>query len=307
MTSPALDPSILPNLASKTVIVTGGANGIGASTVHYCHQNGANVVIADLPSARQDAEKLIGGLSEKSRVVFVPVNIIIWKEIKELFSTAVKKFGQINIVIANAGIMESRGFFDFQLDEDGGLLEDDISSRVIDVNLKGTMNTLRLAVFHMKDNKPTQDGSRGSVVLVSSTSGYVGGTRVVSYVSSKHGIIGLLRSAHQKAGELGIKVNAVAPFVTPTHITKGYSDLWIQRGLPSNTPEQVALGILSISLTSDIQGKCYLIVGGTMRELEAPIAASVPTWMGEGFAKLFQEIGQFFQELGGYPLAPTKV
>ncbi|KAF7544841.1 hypothetical protein G7046_g9701 [Stylonectria norvegica] len=112
-----------------------------------------------------------------------------------LFAAAVERFGRVDIVVANAGIMESRRFFDFEVDE-GGKLREDGAGRVIDVNLKGTMNTLRLAVFHMKDNTPDASGWRGSVVLVSSTSGYFGGTEVVSYISSKHGVIGLLRASH---------------------------------------------------------------------------------------------------------------
>jgi NAD(P)-dependent dehydrogenase (short-subunit alcohol dehydrogenase family) len=111
----------------------------------------------------------------------------------------------------------------------------------------------------MKDNSPAEDGWRGSIVLVSSTSGYFGGTEVVSYVSSKHGIIGLLRSSCAKTKRMGIRLNGVAPFITPTYITSGYSDLWNDRGLPINTPDQVALGILQMSLDPNMQGGCSLV------------------------------------------------
>ena len=122
-----------------------------------------------------------------------------------------------------------------------------------------TNPALRLAAFSMKENSPAQDGWRGSIVLVSSTSGYFGGTEVVSYVSSKHGIIGLLRSARTKAKCMGIRLNGVAPFITPAYITSGYSDLWNGRGLPINTPDQVALGILQIGLDPEMHGRCGLV------------------------------------------------
>ena len=96
-------------------------------------------------------------------------------------------------------------------------------------------------------------------MLVSSTSGYFGGTEVVSYISSKHGVIGLLRSSHGPAGRLGIRVNAVAPFITPTHITAGYSDTWKAEGLPINTPDNVARGITHMALDTSLQGKCGLV------------------------------------------------
>lgn len=128
-------------LDSKTVIVTGSANGIGAETVRLYNSQGAYVVIADLPSSRTTAGVLIKTLPRPDRAIFVPVNITIWKEISSLFDQAKRRFGRIDIVVANAGIMESRSFYDFETDNDGSLIEDDGFHRVIDVNLKGTMNS----------------------------------------------------------------------------------------------------------------------------------------------------------------------
>lgn len=111
----------------------------------------------------------------------------------------------------------------------------------------------------MKDNAADEMGWRGSVILVSSTSGYLGGTEVVSYISSKHGVIGLLRSSQAPAARLGVRVNGVAPFITPTHITEGYSAAWKAEGLPTNTPEDVATGIRHMALDTSMQGKCCLV------------------------------------------------
>jgi NAD(P)-dependent dehydrogenase (short-subunit alcohol dehydrogenase family) len=119
----------------------------------------------------------------------------------------------------------------------------------------------------MKDNSPDQDGWRGSVVLVASTSGYFGGTEVISYVSSKHGVIGLLRASHGAAERLGIRVNAVAPLTTPTFMTSGFSTAWEAEGLPTNTPAAVAAGILQMSLDTHMRGKCCL-VGFTVQHLD---------------------------------------
>ena len=116
-------------------IVTGGANGIGLEAVRKYHASGANVVIADLPSAQVAADKAIQSLGDDApRAMFVAVNITDWEEVSALFTCAINKFGRVDIVVANAGIMESREFFDFQTDEAGRLMYDG-SSRVIDVNL----------------------------------------------------------------------------------------------------------------------------------------------------------------------------
>lgn len=111
----------------------------------------------------------------------------------------------------------------------------------------------------MKSNPVDKDGANGSVVLIASTSGYFGGTGVVSYIASKHGVVGLARASQRKASELGVRINVVAPFFTPTHITTGYSQAWSERGLPANTVEDVANAILAISTDPAKQGHSVLV------------------------------------------------
>jgi NAD(P)-dependent dehydrogenase (short-subunit alcohol dehydrogenase family) len=99
----------------------------------------------------------------------------------------------------------------------------------------------------------------GSVVLVASTSGYFGGTGVSAYVTSKHGVIGLLRSSKKVAEKYGIRVNAVAPFFTPTHITGSYSTQWKEAGLEANTPGDVATVIAQTALDTKRHGTATLV------------------------------------------------
>ena len=67
----------------------------------------------------------------------------------------------------------------------------------------------------MSSNPKDSDGARGSIILVASTSGYFGGTGVVSYIATKHGVVGAARASQRKANELDIRVNVIAPFFTP--------------------------------------------------------------------------------------------
>ena len=136
----------LANGKPKTVIVTGGAGGIGAQTIREFHSKGCNVAIADLPLAQTTANDLISSLSDPSRALYHATDITNWESMRSLFKTTKEKFGQIDIVIANAGMMESQDFFDFEEDEGGELKESAYASRVIDVNLKGTMNSMSLAL-----------------------------------------------------------------------------------------------------------------------------------------------------------------
>lgn len=135
-------PYRLPNGDPKTVIVTGGASGIGAQTIRTYASHGCNVVIADLPSSSSAANAVISSLPDPSRALYQPANIVNWEEMKALFRETKSKFGQVDIVVANAGLMESKGFFDFEEDDQGELKEPSEAWRVIDVNLKGTMNSM---------------------------------------------------------------------------------------------------------------------------------------------------------------------
>ncbi|KAH7392077.1 hypothetical protein DE146DRAFT_129966 [Phaeosphaeria sp. MPI-PUGE-AT-0046c] len=296
----------LPNGNPKTVIVTGGAGGIGAQTVRAYHSAGCNVVIADLPFAKEAAEQLISELSDSKRAMFHATNIVSWDAMRALFRETKSRFGQVDIVIANAGLMESKGFFDFEEDDGGELKEPMEAYKIIDVNLKGTMNTLRLAMHAMSSNEPDSDGAKGSVILVASTSGYFGGTGVVSYISSKHGVVGLARASQRKANELGVRVNVIAPFFTPTHITKGYSEEWTKRGLPANTVQDVAKAIVDTSMAPERKGHSLLVAGSLVKEIEAARTALTKEWLGEEIADTMAKGGKFFDDMGGYTLPKAR-
>ncbi|KAH7166846.1 hypothetical protein DER46DRAFT_699193 [Fusarium sp. MPI-SDFR-AT-0072] len=290
----------LSNLAGKTVIITGGANGIGAETVRLFNSHGANTVIADLERTRTEAESVIQSLQHPSSALFVAVNILIWDQNKALFSQCIQNFGKIDIVIANAGIMESQSLFDIEnVDEQGELRESTEGFRVIDVNLKGTINTLRLALHHMRHNQPP-DGLRGSVVLITSTSAYFGTTGVGAYITSKHGLTGLHRASQQVARDLGIGINAVAPFFTPTPTFKELAEKWKNSGLKSNTPGDVAQAI-ALASTQNETGKCYMVVGRKSVEVEDSRNAFLEQWLGREITELLQSASKLFED-NGYPL-----
>lgn len=112
----------------------------------------------------------------------------------------------------------------------------------------------------MRSNVPdASTGSRGSIIFLTSLSGYFGGTSVVGYVTSKHGVVGLLRSAQKTAKALGLQVNAVAPILTPTHITQSYTEKWVRRGLPFCTASNVASSIAQVAHERKDTGCCFVV------------------------------------------------
>lgn len=322
---------LLRDLSNSTVIVTGGANGIGASTARLFHHYGAKVVIADLPSTQASALSLISSLPESSRnrIAYIPTDILDWGSLTNLFKSTISKFSQVDIVIANAGRMESRPFFDENdVDENGDLREPSQSHQVIDLNLKGTMNSMsthschtksieqltpslpavRLAAHYMSRNPlSSPDSFRGSILLVCSTSGYFGSTSVISYVSSKHGVTGLLRSSRSPLlDKYRIRIDSVAPFMTPTHITNNFAEQWKKEGLQANSTEDVAWSIAQMASDDSMHGKCAMVVGGQMTEVEGPIENSMGDWIGSETLALFKKGAEFIQKLGGYRLPDEK-
>lgn len=93
---------------------------------------------------------------------------------------------------------------------------------------------------------------------MSSTSGYFGASGVAAYISSKHGVTGLLRASQLWADKYEVRVNGVAPFVTPTSMA-AFHDIWAAKGLPSNTPDGVAAVIAQMALDSGRKGQCFLV------------------------------------------------
>lgn len=134
--------SFLAQLATKTVIITGGAGGIGAATARVFNDHGANVVIADISKAKQNAEILVSSFSRPHKAIYVPVDITDWTQMTNLFRITLDTFGGLDTVVANAGIMESTDALDIETtDSDGNLLPSTNAFNVVDVNLKGTLNS----------------------------------------------------------------------------------------------------------------------------------------------------------------------
>jgi NAD(P)-dependent dehydrogenase (short-subunit alcohol dehydrogenase family) len=113
----------------------------------------------------------------------------------------------------------------------------------------------------MKSNSTFLPSSphRGSIVLVSSTSGYFGGSGVSGYVSSKHGVVGLMRASQAVANRVSVRVNGVAPFFTPSHLTASYAAEWAAAGLRANSADDVARCIVECLVDPTQQGNCSLV------------------------------------------------
>ncbi|ACM55828.1 SDR family NAD(P)-dependent oxidoreductase [Halorubrum lacusprofundi] len=195
----------LPDLTGRVAVVTGGGRGIGRAITLGMAAAGATVV----PSARTAAE--VEAVADEARDFGVEARGITADvtdddDVEALVEEIVDAFGSLDILVNNAGFNPGDAL------GDPAEIESDAVDSVLDVNLRGAFRTLRAAGPHLKE-------AGGSVVNVASVAGEVGLPKQHPYVASKHGLVGLTKSAAMDwAPE--VRVNAVAPGYVATDLTE---------------------------------------------------------------------------------------
>lgn len=180
----------------KVIALTGGASGIGLATAQNIHARGASIAIADVDQAALDKAADIFKGSE--RLLLTKLDVSDRKAVDSWIHSIIQKFGKLDGAANCAGIIgKHHGTRDISE------LEDDQWDLIMKVNLTGMMYCLRAEL------QQVQDG--GSIVCVSSIQGTMGFAKHAAYAASKHGVIGLVRSAAKEAGAKSTRVNAVAP------------------------------------------------------------------------------------------------
>lgn len=192
-------------LQGKVAIITGGARGIGASTVKVFHENGAKVVIADIQDA--EGQALAEKLGSKD-VYYIHCDVSNEDDIQNLIDTTVAKYGKLDIMYNNAGV----------LDKPFGSILDATKSDldlVIGVNLVGAF----LGAKHASRVMIPQ--GNGCILFTSSACTSIAGLGTHTYTASKYAVLGLAKNLAGEVGQYGIRVNCVSPFAVVTHMATG--------------------------------------------------------------------------------------
>lgn len=188
-------------------IVTGGASGLGAETARYLADAGAKVAVLD---ANADAVKVvakrIGGLALHADVSDV-------KAVEAALAKARKAHGPARILVNCVGLAKPHRIVDY----DGKPMPLDDFRHLVEVNLVGTFNVMRLVAADMAKLDPSLHGERGVILFTASVSAYEGQSGEAAYAASKGGIVSMVLPAARELGPLGIRVLAIAPglFSTP--------------------------------------------------------------------------------------------
>ena len=215
---------------STVAIVTGGASGLGEATTRRLHDGGAAVVILDLPSSPgKDLSAELG-----ARVRFCGADVRDEDQVQAAISAA-QDLGDLRVVVNCAGV----GTPGRVVGRKGPMNLDDFRS-VIDINLVGTFNVLRLSAAAMLTNEPV-DGDRGVIVMTASIAAYDGQIGQAAYAASKGGIVALTLSAARDLADKLIRVVTVAPGTFATPMLAGLADD-VTAALEAQVPHPSRLG-----------------------------------------------------------------
>lgn len=193
-------------LSGKVAIVTGAGSGMGRATALLFAREGATVVGGDIDAGRIDAVAA-EATDSGGRMIGVAGDISKREDAEALVQRAVEEFGQLDVLVNNAGIMD--------LMEGVAIFKDDTFERVFGVNVYGPFVTCRAAVRHMKER------GKGAIVNVASVAAVSGASAGAVYTASKHALLGLSRNTAFAYAPFGVRCNTLIVGGVETNIMAG--------------------------------------------------------------------------------------
>lgn len=243
-------------LAGKVALISGGARGMGASHARMMVAEGARVVIGDV--ADVEGETLACDLGESA--VYTHLDVRSRQDWAVAVSVATRSFGQLSVLVNNAGIVNSAPFDRYS---------DEQWDSILAVNLTGVFNGMRAAVEALKQSAPS------SIVNISSTAGIRGFANLPGYTATKFAVRGLTKAAALDLGHHGVRVNSVHPGVVDTPMTMDMVTPQTHVALArTGRPEEISTVVVFLASdeASYVTGAEFVADGGDTAGLAKPSA-----------------------------------
>jgi SDR family mycofactocin-dependent oxidoreductase len=258
-------------LDGKVALITGGSRGQGRAHALTCAREGADVIIVDIADqlstvpyamARQDdldeTAKQVEALDR--RILALKGDVRDQSQLDAAVAQGIAEFGQIDILIANAGIWTTAPFWE---------LTEDQWDEMIGVNLTGVWKSAKAVAPHMIERQT------GSIVITSSTNGIEPGLNYAHYVAAKHGVIGLMKNIALELAPYGIRCNSINPGAIRTPMTDHQGAWDMFAGHPGGTEEDLIEGGYHFTALKGTSFMDPQVIADTALYLNSDLAAKV--------------------------------
>ncbi len=254
-------------LNNQLAVISGGASGIGKTCALRLANKGIQVAIIDINTDELESVKKEGDKNQLNNIKTYACDITLDAPLSDTINKITQDFGQaIQIGIACAGIAPAK-----RIVGKNGVHELALFNKVIQVNLIGTFNLMRLCANSMMQAKPNQDGERGVFIQTASVAAFEGQIGQAAYSASKSGVVGMTLPAARELAQFGIRVVTIAPGMVSTPMMAGMPEgvqasLAAQIPFPSRfaKPNEYASLALEIIQNSYLNG-CIIRLDGAIR------------------------------------------
>ncbi|MDG1957365.1 MAG: SDR family oxidoreductase [Candidatus Binatia bacterium] len=282
-------------LDGKVAIITGAGGGLGRAHALALAKEGASIVVNDLGGSVDGtgaggtmADQVVAEIEAAGgKAVANHGNVTLAEDADSMVATAVQSFGRLDILINNAGILRDKSF---------KKMTEELWDPVVAVHLKGTYQPTRAAYQHMLES-----GTKGRIIMTSSTSGLIGNFGQTNYGAAKAGIAGFMRCLAIEGAKAGITVNVLAP----NAYSRMTADLFPEGSEEHFAPEKVspAIAWLCSEDAADITGRQFVISGNRVTLLY-PAGFKIADRAGDPWSA--EEIGTKIREsMADWPEAAT--
>lgn len=244
------------NFSGKVVLVSGGSSGIGRATAIMFARHGAKVVIGDVDPKGEETVEVIKG--EKGEATFVRTDVSNSQQVQNLVAAALKTYGGLHCAFNNAGVLPPMAML--------AETEEATFDQTFAIDVKGVFLAMKYQIQQMLKT------SGGVIVNNASIAGIIAERGISAYVAAKHAVIGLTKAAAVEYADQGIRINAIAPGLVQTPMTKHwYDDQQTREFFTANTPlgrfaqpEEIANMVLFLcsDRASFTAGQTFVIDGG---------------------------------------------
>ena len=255
-------------LKDSVAIVTGGARGIGRGVASSLAREGADIVVADLQSLRAEMEETAAlAEAEGVQALAVDCDVTDWAQVSALAKTALDRFGRIDILVTNAGVISVAPVV---------AMSEEQWDRVVDVNLKGMFLCCKAVIGHMMERRS------GRIITMSSQAGRRGAPALAHYCTTKWGVIGFTQSLALELAPFNVTVNAVCPGEVDTAMWREHllpalagaqggsqDEAWeryvrerVPLGRPQS-PEDIGQAVVFLCRADNITGEALNVTGGS--------------------------------------------